>query len=61
MGNENNGASVTATFLCTLIMLVSWIAGVVIAGGWLKLVAIFMPFYAWYLFVERLMVVFRFI
>lgn len=34
----------------------SWMGGVVLATGvFFKSIAIFIPFYAWYLFVERLM------
>ena len=40
-----------AGVLCAL----AWIAGIVLAAGWWKLAALFVPFYAWYLFVERLM------
>jgi len=35
---------------------ISWIAGIVLAKGFLlTTLAIFMPFYAWYLIVEKLM------
>jgi hypothetical protein len=38
-----------------LFLFIGWIAGVVIAkGGW-TLLAIFMPFYSWYLVIELLM------
>ena len=34
-----------------------WIAGVVLAKGfWWTLLAVFCPFYAWYLIVERVLV-----
>ena len=37
-------------------MLATWIAGVVLARGfWLTTLAIFFPFYAWYLLAERAM------
>ena len=39
----------------SLIMSASWIAGIVIAQGWFKLIAIILPPYAWYLFIEKLM------
>jgi hypothetical protein len=31
----------------------AWLAGVVYAAGWWKVAAVFCPFYAWYLVVER--------
>ncbi len=41
-------------FLVSLILTASWIAGIVIANGfWSTLFAIFIPFWAWYLVVER--------
>lgn len=40
----------------TILLLIWWIAGIVLASGWLKLIAIF-PFYAFYLVVEKIMVV----
>lgn len=30
-----------------------WVLGVVFAQGWLKLMAVLVPFYAWYLVVEH--------
>lgn len=40
--------------LVRLILLVTWIAGAVIANGfWSTVFAIFIPFWAWYLVVER--------
>jgi len=40
-----------------LIVSVSWIAGIVLAKGfWLTALSICMPFYSWYLVVEKLMV-----
>ena len=39
----------------SLVMSASWIAGMVLAQGYLKLLAILFPPYAWYLFIERLM------
>ena len=39
------------------IWLLFWIAGVVLAKGfWLTVLAIFIPFYAWYLVVEKIMI-----
>lgn len=37
------------------VLFISWVGGVVIAEGGLKVFAIIIPFYAWYLFVERVM------
>lgn len=37
--------------LGAIFILVTWLLGIVLAQGWMKLVAIF-PFYAWYLVVE---------
>lgn len=34
---------------------VAWLMGIVLAYGWLKLVAYIFPPYAWYLLIERLM------
>ena len=45
----------------SFISLVAWIAGVVIAEGGLKVCAILIPFYAWYLTVEKLMQYFKII
>lgn len=42
--------------LWRMILFISWVGGVVIADGWFKLLAIFVPFYAWYLFVEKIMI-----
>ena len=40
----------------TASLLVSWLAGIVLAHGfWLTALSIFFPFYAWYLVVERLL------
>jgi hypothetical protein len=37
-----------------LLAALGWLAGVVLAtGGWLKALAVFLPFYAWYLAAER--------
>jgi len=34
----------------------AWLAGIVLAQGfWLTVAAVFVPFYAWYLVVERVM------
>jgi hypothetical protein len=44
------------TFAC-IFFLFSWIAGVVLAKGfWLTITAIFCPFYAWYLVIERILI-----
>lgn len=44
--------------LLTFVAVVAWLAGVVIAKGfWLTAAAIFIPFYAWYLVIERAMLV----
>jgi hypothetical protein len=40
--------------LVSLIMSASWLAGIVIAEKWFKLIAILFPPYAWYLFIEKL-------
>lgn len=37
------------------ILLTAWMGGVVLAEGWFKMLAIFIPFYSWYLFVEKIM------
>ena len=38
-------------------LLASWIAGIVLAKGfWLTTLSVVLPFYAWYLVIERLMV-----
>jgi len=43
--------SATLVFILTL-----WIAGVVLAKGfWLTTLAITLPFYAWYLVIEKIM------
>lgn len=40
-----------------VIFLVSWIAGVVLAKGtWATFFSIFLPFYAWYLVIEKVMI-----
>lgn len=42
--------------LIGLIFAISWIAGVVIVKGfWLTVLAICIPFYAWYVVVEKIM------
>ena len=39
------------------VVLFSWIAGIVLAKGfWLTVAATFCPFYAWYLVVERVLI-----
>ena len=42
-------------FVGVMLLGVAWLAGVVLAAGWWKLLAIVVPFYAWYLVVERTM------
>lgn len=37
------------------ILFVGWLGGIVIADGYLKIAAILIPFYSWYLFAERIM------
>jgi len=40
-----------------VIISITWIAGIVLAKGfWLTLLSICMPFYAWYLIIEKIMV-----
>ena len=41
--------------IAALLMIVTWLAGIVLASGWLKLLAAVFPFYAWYLVVEKAM------
>ena len=38
-----------------LLMFVPWLAGIVLAAGWWKALAVFFPPYAWYLVVELAM------
>lgn len=40
--------------LLVLVLLFTWIAGIVIAHGWMKLVALF-PLFAFYVVVERIL------
>lgn len=44
-----------------LFLFVSWMAGVVLAKGWLTVVAILVPSYAWYLVLELVMRIFGWI
>jgi len=47
-------------YLAQILVLVLWIAGVVLAKGfWLTVLAIFVPFYGWYLVIERGMKLFN--
>ena len=47
--------SLIDTMAC-LLLLFSWIAGVVLAKGfWWTMLTIFFPFYAWYLIIERIL------
>lgn len=39
----------------TLLAVVAWVTGTVLAPGWWKLAAFVFPPYAWYLFAERAM------
>lgn len=39
----------------SLFLFVWWMAGMAVATGWWKIVAIFMPPYAWYVFIEKLL------
>lgn len=44
-------------YVVRLFLLAAWIAGIVIANGfWSTLFAFFIPFWAWYLVIERGMV-----
>lgn len=40
--------------ICYILLGFLWIAGIVLANGWFKLLAIF-PFYSFYLVVEKIM------
>ncbi len=41
----------------TAVIVVPWLMGIVLAkGGWLTALSVFCPFYAWYLVVERVMI-----
>jgi hypothetical protein len=43
--------------LAYFLFIFTWISGVVLAkGAWLKVAAIFCPFYAWYLIIERVLI-----
>ena len=51
-----------AELLLGLIFGVSWLMGIVLAKGfWLTTLSICLPFYSWYLVVEKLMVNINFI
>jgi len=40
--------------LTVLVMIVAWLAGIALAKeGWMTFFAIFVPFYSWYLVIER--------
>lgn len=41
--------------LAGIAMICAWMAGIVYAAGWMKLVAIFFAPYAWYLVAERIL------
>lgn len=43
-------------YLINFVLLIAWLAGIGIANGfWSTFVAVVLPFWAWYLVVERLM------
>lgn len=45
--------------LVKLIAFATWVAGIVIAKGfWSTLIAVFIPFWAWYLTIEQLIIKF---
>jgi hypothetical protein len=45
------------SYLCKLILLVGWVAGIVIAKGfWSTVFAIFIPLWGYYLVIERLLI-----
>ena len=47
----------TNSSFVNLLLAFTWIGGVVIANGfWSTLFAIFFPFWAWYLFIEKVLV-----
>ena len=37
------------------VMFIAWLAGIVLAKGWYKLLAFLIPPYGWYIIVERIM------
>ncbi len=43
--------------LYSLLLLITWLAGFVLAKGFWSTLACFIPFYAWYLVIEKLMIV----
>ena len=56
---EREGENMTKLFdwIGTLIIGIAWLTGIVIAKGfWSTLFAIAIPFYAWYLVIERYLV-----
>lgn len=43
-------------YIAAIVSSVAWVAGVVLANGfWSTIAAIFIPFWSWYLVVERAM------
>lgn len=38
-----------------IVLMGAWLAGVVFAAGWMKVLAIIVPPYAWYLVAERML------
>lgn len=43
----------TLDAVIALLFMYLWIAGVVLANGWMKLLAVFFFPYAWYLFIAK--------
>ena len=41
--------------LISLFMFVWWFAGIAVASGWWKALAIILPPYAWYVFMEKML------
>jgi hypothetical protein len=41
--------------LVSLFLFVWWFSGIAVAAGWWKLIAILIPPYAWYVFMEKLL------
>lgn len=42
-------------WITTWVLLLSWIAGLVLAPGWWKLLGVFFPIYPWYLVMKSAM------
>ena len=45
----------TISILLGLSLLITWLAGIVLAKGWISTIIAIFPFYAWYLVVEKAM------